>query len=466
MFAFHETTRKRTCRTAFFALCLAPTCATAAWIADHHLPWRTAAAARRLSDRYHLDVALAELEEPRPRMTRTSEVALSEPGAAEPHVQLAGVETHRRGDALIVSIEQLTVAASDLPALAARLPWAVSRTDASKIELHVQTLVLSAAAANAPLELYQLRGVLERDSDSTPRLRAVAHVDKEPPADARPIALSVETRTSVAESAADEKVADAAEPVEPPSAPITQDSRQTLITLDTRQNELPVALLAPLVPGAAAFNVDATFTGMVTWQVASESAAGDAPRGALRGKIAEVDLSLMFPGNSPHQLAGRATVELVECRWQGERFERLVGNMIADGAKANGSFFIAARAYLGCPIDGGLPELQAAAERVLKRPPLAEGDDELIAANHSLDHFACRFAIDAAGLAIEPRIPAASTLPAGTLAATSDRPLLFVPPLKSPDRLPSVAWLQFVASPPGAWIPFTPATLETARRLP
>ena len=68
-----------------------------------HLPWRDAAAARRLSDRYHLDVLLADWQDPRPSMTRLAGVTLAEPGAADPLLKLAGVETHRRGDALILS---------------------------------------------------------------------------------------------------------------------------------------------------------------------------------------------------------------------------------------------------------------------------------------------------------------------------------------------------------------------------
>jgi hypothetical protein len=454
MFALHETTRKRTCRTAFFALCLAPTCATAAWIADHHLPWRAAAAARRLSDRYHLDVTLADWQDPRPSMTRLAGVTLAAPGVAAPLLKLTGVESHRRGDTLILSVNELTLAIADLPALAARLEWSFGRTAAAKIELHVQRLALQPVGDAPPLTLHQLKGIVERDQERRPRVRLLAHLDgrarllpsrdvssepTEPTAqqELRPpmIGLSIETI-----AASDDK-----------SAP------RPVITLNTQKNAIPVALLAPLVPGMAAVNDDATFTGVVTWH----AAAGD-----LRGRLDDVDLAQVLPQKSPHSLTGRAAVELTDCRWQGEQFQRLVGTFTATEAVANGSLLIAVRAYLGSPIDDTFKNLQAAAARVIARQPITAEDVAVAAEKYELNHLACRFDLDAAGLAIEPLIPAASTLPAGTLAASKDSPLLFCPPLKPPAKLPAVAWLQFIASPPGAWIPFTPEILETARRLP
>src|SRR5690606_32081499 len=160
----------------FFALCLAPTCATAAWIANHYVPWRDAAAARRLSGRYHLDVTLAEWQDPRPNMTRLAAVALAEPGAVDPLLNLSRVEAHRRGDVLIVSIDERTPRISDLPALAARLEWTLARTPAKKLELHIETLSLSKAAtggrapriepapispdADVTLALHRLQGVI------------------------------------------------------------------------------------------------------------------------------------------------------------------------------------------------------------------------------------------------------------------------------------------------------------------
>lgn len=452
MFALHETTRKRTCRTAFFALCLAPTCATAAWIADHHLPWRDAAAARRLSDRYHLDVQLADWQDPRPSMTRIAGVTLAEPGVVDPLLKLTGVETHRRGDALILSVNELTLAVADLPALATRLEWSLTRTTAAKIELHIRKLaLLTSVSGDAPFTLHQLHGMIERGENGQPRLRLIAHLAEQPAADAKPIGFAVEpaaTPTSAEDDSHDETaIAAAAHPV---------------VTLDTQQNAIPIALLAPLVPGVAALHASASFSGVVTWRA-------DAT-GSICGRIDGVDLAHILPQKSPHRLTGSAAIEITVCQWQGEQFQRLAGTLSTVDAEANGSLLLAAATYLACSPGDALQPLQAAAARLAEqrrtgREPSPE-DEALLVEKHELNHLACRFTLDAAGLAIEPHIPTASTLAAGTLVAIEDQPALFCPQLTDAAKLPAVAWLQFIASPPGHWIPFTPATLETARRLP
>lgn len=454
MFSLHETTRKRTCRTAFFALCLAPTCATAAWIADHHLPWRDAAAARRLSDRYHLDVLLADLQEPRPYMTRLAGVTLAEPGDADPLLKLTGVEAHRRGDALVLAIEEVALAAADLPALASRFEWLLSRTPAAKIELRIERATLAASDDATPVTLHQLRVAVERHENAPPRLQAIAHLTENPSPDAKPISLTYELAAKPSADAGVHPADNAAEPA----------AQQQVVTFNTQQNAIPVALLAPVVPGMAALNNAATFAGVVTWR-ASDS-------GELRGRLAGVDLAGVLPANSPHKLTGTATIELTDCHWQAERLQQLVGTLAAIDAQANGSFLAAAPSYLACQPGESLQPTLAAVQRLAEQrragQELSPEDAALLEATHKLDHLACRFTLDAAGLVIESHIPAASTLPAGTLAANDDQTVLFCPQLTESKRLQAAAWLQFIASPPppGQWLPYTPEALETARRLP
>ena len=454
MFSLHETTRKRTCRTAFFALCLAPTCATAAWIADHHLPWRDAAIARDLSDCYHLDVLLADWQEPRPRMTRLAGATLAEPGAADPLLKLTGVEAHRRGDALVLAIDEVALAVTDLSPLAARFEWLLSRTPATKIELRIERATLAAADGAPAIKLYQLRGAIERHGDAPPRLQAIAHLTENPSPDAKPIGLAYELAATTSVDVEAHQAANAAVP----------GAQQHFVKLNTQQNAIPVALLAPVVPGIAALNNAATFTGVVTWR------ASDA--GELHGRLDGVDLAGILPANSPHKLAGVAAIELTDCQWQGEHLQRLVGRLAATDAQANDSFLAAAHGYLACrPVESLRPTLDAAqslAEQRRAGQELSLEDAALLDATHKLTHLACRFTLDAAGLAIKPHIPAASTLPADTLAAIEGQSVLYCPQLADGKILPTVAWLQFIASPPppGQWLPYTPEALETARRLP
>ncbi|BBO35329.1 hypothetical protein [Lacipirellula parvula] len=461
MFAFHETTRKRICRTGFFALCLAPTCATAAWIVDHHLPWRQAAAARRLSDRYHLQVQLSDYREPRPNFLRTASATVADPQVAAPLLKLTGVETHR-GDTLALSIDELALSVADLPALAERLEWWFQRTAARRIDLLVKRVTLTAPVIT---QLHQLRATIERDAAGKLGFRLIAHTTATPAADAKPLKLWLETPAATEDGAPEHAV----------------------VTLDTEQNALPASLLAPLVPGAAALNDTATFTGSVEWKSSHPLGGPTTPawEGDLKGQFTGVDLARLIPQTSSHKLQGTATLELADCRWRDARFTHLAGTLVAaPNARLNGAFLFAARKYLVCRISSSQPTLQAAAERYaypylhqaeeLKQH--AAADAALAEDFHLLDRLACQFKLDATGLIIAPPSEEAATADATeAIAVANGHPLLLAAADAkaaaesgsfTPVRLPAASWLQFMANSTSLWLPFTPEAVETARRLP
>lgn len=455
MFAFHETTRKRICRTAFFALCLAPTCATAAWIADHYLPWRQTAAARRLSDRYHLAVTLADWQDPRPNMTRLASVSFAEPGAADPLLNLSQVETHRRGDVLVVSIGELTLRIADLPTLAARLRWTLARTPAQKLEFHIKKISLQKAATGGPglLTLHRLQGVIERDPAKHPRIRLLAHLAEQanapaettatelaPPAPPKPVGISVETVTKA-------------------GAPPRQ-----VIAFDTQQNAVPVALLAPLIPGSSALADTATFNGIVSWQVDMTPKRVAVVTGSLRGRVEQLDLATLLPPHSPHTLRGAASIELTDLHWQGEQLHRLAGTLTGADGEVSRTLLDAAVKYLICSRG---EQLAAAGEGAT---PLA--------APLAIDAIACRFELDKSGFALWGAVEQNERIPAGCIATSGGQTLLLQPPFmpsrdgapppagKEVSRLPLASWIQFIDSPVGPWIPYSPAALDIAERLP
>ncbi|WP_428306316.1 hypothetical protein [Lacipirellula sp.] len=452
MFAFHETTRKRICRTGFFALCLAPTCATAAWIVDHHLPWRQSAAARRLSDRYYLQVQLADYREPRPNFLRTASATLTAPDATAPLLKLTGIETHR-GETLALSIDELVLSVADLPALAEQLEWSFQRTDARRIYLLVKQVTLTAPVIT---QLHQLQATIERDAAGKLGFRLIAHTTATPAADAKPLRLSLEPRAA-SEGAPEHAV----------------------VELDTQQNGLPASVLAPLVPGAAALNNTATFTGRVTW-TSSHSLSGPttlAWEGDLRGKFTGVDLSRLIPQPSSHKLQGTATLDLTVCRWRDARFTHLAGTLVANsGAQLNGAFLFAARTFLGCGIGVEFKELQSAYDRFVNRQA-TEADAALRTEFHHLDRFACEFDLSDQGIVIAPSVSQEDApAEAGAVLAVADgHSLLLAAPdhqasaksgVFTPVRLPAASWLQFMANSTPHWLPFTPEAIETARRLP
>src|SRR5262245_13307648 len=99
MFAFHETTRKRICRTAFVVFCLAPTLAMAAWIIERRLPSRAATQAARLGSLLQVRAELEGYREPRPQSVRCEVLTLKDSAADRSLLRLNGPRLHGSGGA-------------------------------------------------------------------------------------------------------------------------------------------------------------------------------------------------------------------------------------------------------------------------------------------------------------------------------------------------------------------------------
>jgi hypothetical protein len=417
MFAFHETTRKRICRMAFFALCAAPTIATAAWIAEHYWPGRQGRVARQLGDVLDVHVKLADWREPRPRVTRSSGLVLSDPSSG---YALADLRTLEVQGGRLYSISEITVDAAQLPRLAEHVHRWLTKLPPTVHEVRISQLTIKLAdkAADGPGDLFILHDVRGRiDRDAAGRTQAVLA------------------------GAANSGASDPAALIRLTLAPPTEgDSAAPTVSLETHSATVPARLLAAVAPGFERLGPAARFAGAVRWSL-------DQPelRGMVQGRLDAVDMSGLLSAGSPHRLRGMALIELAELSWRGSRIERLAGSIVAEHAQMSRSLLEALVANFRCPqgSDG---------------VPMAS-DPEMI----SLDFLATAFQLKSDGLTFWGHCPPEANMQDGCIAVSGMQPLLIAPPYRD---WPLGVLVQTLAGQSASWLPASREAVDIASRLP
>ncbi len=420
MFAFHETTRKRLCRTAFVILCVAPTLATAAWIVDRRLPSRAATQAARLGGLLQVHAELAGYREPRPGSRRCDALTLADSTTARPLMKLESPRIHGGAGAWSISAETATVDADELSALAPKVAAWLALPELQAVELRIRqfSINLPAVAGRSARPEFMLGDVqarFDRDATGVARLRLAIRPPNSPADDKAPVRLTVERSTAS------------------PGASIRA-------LLETPATPLPASALAAVVPGFNGLNAEATLTGTVEWTIDHAGVAGVA-----KGRLDDVAIASLLPVGSPHAAKGLATVTLSQWRWRGDRLERLQGAATADDVQLSASLVAAAAKYLYCA---------EVADGVA-----VAGTAPMIA----IDRLACHFVLDHRGLTLSGDLPQSVAAPTGCLATSRREPLLLQPPYVD---IPAGAWVQFVAGPASSWLPATHAAVRMAQRLP
>jgi hypothetical protein len=425
MFAFHETTRKRICRTAFFALCVAPTLASAAWIGIHRAPGRTGRLARGLSDKLGVHVTLADWREPRPRIVSSSGLVLSDAASGSSLADIASLELRRDGGGHVYSATEVALDGHEMARLSELVRSWLAKLPAERHEIHCRKLIIRLASVSAgpkgaadPLNtivLYDVKGIADRDASGRLQAQFTARAVEDESSPDNVIRMTLAAATA------------------PESAAPT-------LTLDTHECSVPAALLAGIVPGFDRLGQHARFIGEVRWSLDAVQI-----QGVAQGRVDAVELSAVLPAGSPHAIEGSANLELSELSWRGIRIERLAGTVVAGQAQISRSLVEAAVRNFSCGQSGaGVP---------------VASDDALIA----LDALAVQFELDAKGLTFWGHSPPGLNLPAGCLAMSGSKPLLFGPPYRD---WPLGELVRTLAAPSTAWLPATREAVEMADRLP
>lgn len=421
MFAFHETTRKQLCRTAFLVLCVAPCAATALWIASHYLPGRNSRAARELGAVLDMHVKLADWRDPRPDMNRASRVALSDPQSGSPLAELADLAWRRGTGVRSCVIDRLSMEAAQCDELVAKLPRLLAKLPPERHDLRIATLTITpphdAAAtphtAGKPWVFRDVRVQVDSDAAGRQRLQLLAPS----PGSAAAAGRAVRITMIPAQDATS-------------AAPV--------VTMETGPSPLPASLLAPFVPGWGRLGAEARFTGNVRWTLDAQS-----PQGATQGRLEGVDLAAIQPSGSPHQLQGAATIDLTELTWRAGRLQRLAGALRATDAQVSQSLVAALTRTFHCTLAEG-----------------ATADPSTLV---PLDSLAVQFELDGRGLTFWGDCPSEADGPPSCMATSAGRPLLFGPRYRD---WPLGTLVQAFVAPSNVWVPATREAVDLAERLP
>jgi len=413
MFAFHETTRKRVCRTAFFVMCVAPTLATAAWIGGQRLPGHQSRTARQLSDALAVHVKLANWRRPRPRFVRSAGLSLTDASSGHSLAVINGFEHQPAESGSIFSAREITVDAGSLVGLTQKIDAWLSKLPPETHEIRIGKLIVKVTSQDSFVVLH-VQGRVDRDPAGRPRLRLAGHVDENLGPNTPAIQMTLE-----------------------PSLDSASAARRLMLEIPCAT---PAKLLASVVPVVGDCGNEAAFSGAVQWLL-------DQPvsRGSIQGRLENVDLAAVLPAGSPHSMRGAATVELQEFSWRGTRIERLTGAIHAEDAQASRSLVDAAVKHFACA--------QASDGTTM-------ADDASMVA---IDLAGIRFHLDENGLTFWGNCPSDSTSPKGCMAISGLQPLLIEP--RYYNFHPGVL-VQAFAAPAATWLPASREALEMADRLP
>jgi hypothetical protein len=421
MFALHETTRKRVCRTAFLALCVAPTLAMASWTASHHWPGRHGRLSRELGRTLDVHVKLADWREPRPQTVRTSGMTLSDGATGQVLVNVARLEMQTGRGSQVLRIEEATVEASQLIEVACKVDRWLRLLPPEAQEVRCRRLVIrlpspgESSPAGQPRQFVMHNVHVRIDRDAAGRIQAqgIGLIDG---------------------------IQDVAHAVRLALLPSTGSGAEIALTLETGPIGVAASALAEVLPGFGRLGNDSVFVGKAQWLF-----AGAEQQGVVEGRVSQADLAGVLPANSPHRLRGRATVELAELTWHGERVERLAGAVLAEQASISRSLVEAAVTNFRC---GRGTEGQPAAD-----------DPTLVV----VDRLGIRFDLNGEGLTFWGACPPESSLEEACMAVSGLQPLLIAPPLRNWH----VGWLvQTLMAPPSGWLPATREAVELGDRLP
>jgi hypothetical protein len=356
MFRLHDTTRRRICLAAFFALCLAPTACVLGWGVARSLPGHRRGEAERLGQLLGLEVMLDGVRHPRPGTVLYEGVELRDPETGLTILRSRLVEAvwtrtaasdGQQKSALILFASQPEIETSQVGCL-----WQLW-----------QRLVVAAPGGQTP-ELRLTAGELAING---PRPRTLYDVD------AGLGAVPAGVQAEVAFRLADTKTG------EPARIRIVRNRQVapplTSFEIDTGGGEVPCCLFSEVASGLRVLGGASRFTGYV---VANQSSSAEW-EGEVKGKLLDIDFESMVSEHFPHKLSGLAEVAIDRACFRGGRLEEASGTLHAGPGVIGRTLVEAATEHLALPC----------------RPPKADLPDLI-----SYGQIAARFTLNAKGLVI------------------------------------------------------------------
>lgn len=402
MFSLHESTQRLLCRALFVLLAAVPAVLTVVWIAYSLRPWCEVDWQQAISEQLHVQVAVEQVDKPRPGLTQLKNVTLTDLRSGERLASLGLLEVRWENSRLMLEADEISLPARSFPALASTVSTALSATTLPPCRLKTPQLTI-ANSQRDDVTLGSFRFVTEQANKQSCRILAQAELPLDSHSSAGPtIKLLVEKQDAT-----------------------------TSATLDTGGGRLPGWLLANLLPTLGDF-AEATFAGAFRLEQTPRQT-----RGTLTGRFEQLDLSHWFAADNKRELAAVAEVAFEKLQWQDERIEVAHGNLLAADGRVSRSL---------------LAELQ---QRLYCRPGAVGGQAEASAVE--FDELACGFHLTATGLTLTGRCRTVSDGAPGCMLAAQGATILVEPEYSN---LPVALLVQALAQPAATWLPSIPGSRE------
>ncbi|QDT00635.1 hypothetical protein [Adhaeretor mobilis] len=429
--SLHETTRKRICRTAFFALCFAPTLAMGAVVFTRHVPAfqqrRQQEIELHLSERLRVQASLAPQLTPKPGLTRYSIATLAAFASNEATTELEEIEVRTTSGAKVISIKSVMLTCDSLATLLQVAQREIQSPSAGPVLVNINRLTIAAAnESEVPSDFTNVRLRFDhQDASDLKRVRLRAN--------------QASTSNEIAELHDAEL-----------NVIVEQQTDGTWkAKLDTGQIELPMQLASVVLPVLDGLH-EGRFSGLAQWHSNRTRISG-----TLRGRIGGCQFGALLPGRFASQAAGQASVEIEELKFTGERIEKLSGVLNVDHGEVAADLFKNLESKLFCrPVIEHLATPGVTPQQVIP-----------------FDKLAARIVFTNKGLNIWGNFPEDSYMEEGRpvvrkyakLMARDAKPLLLQPEWSD---LPAAYWIQFAAGDAPSAMPASRKAFELAQRLP
>ncbi len=283
------------CRAGFVLFCLLPTVLVGGWIL---WPDSTATWKNKLASRFGLDVSIQRVSSLRPRVMLLEQVALIdiETGAL---ASAERIEINASDEGTVIIVPHLVVAHDQLRRVYELIHDRIlrqRRPGESRVVVQAKSVALVGPADAATRTIHDLSFTLDDSRDGVQAVLSFRATDQQ----GDRIEMAVERSSQ------------------------TDQRPSTRWMLSTGDGVLPCSVLNADVPALTALGDECQFSGRIYGQQTSEGWTGD-----ISGRFIEIDLRRLVADQFPHEMSGRAELELKRARIENGRLINAAGTVKA-----------------------------------------------------------------------------------------------------------------------------------------
>ena len=293
MFSLHETTQRRVCRVAFVAFCLLPTLWTLGWIAHFYRPWRYDDWQRGLAEHFHVQAKVEGIESPRPGITKLARLQIADLRTQRPLGTIEKLKIENQGNSLALGAVRIEIPVAQVQEFLKTIETCCNASEIPPLKFHAQQLIVVGPQGEI-FKFANLRMHGQTSAAGNKQFRLLAEVTR----DATPTTVELLVNEQAIES-----------------------KTELAVQFDTKQSQLPVWMVAKLIPGMSRCT-SANFAGKGTTYL---SPAGS--RGQLQGEVSKINLSQWVGPFSAERVQGMGTLHITDYLWQKNGVAQIKGQL-------------------------------------------------------------------------------------------------------------------------------------------